>query len=139
MSDLLVIRSKAQLWNDIVMEGLKNGQDLKAIKANLLEAMRKEIFDQMMWRLHVDDIREAPQTEKNEKIVENITKQAMLKWKSLIRECNMYKETLNLITEEDLATIWDVLEDDEDDGYEVGEAVDPEEDRVKNTVDNEEL
>ena len=139
MSDLLVIRSKAQLWNDIVIEGLKNGQDLKAIKANLLEAMRKEIFDQMMWRLHVDDIREAPQTEKNEKIVENITKQAMLKWKSLIRECNMYKETLNLITEEDLATIWDVLEDDEDDGYEVGEAVDPEEDRVKNTVDNEEL
>ena len=107
MSDILQIRTKEQLFNDIVIEGLKEHVSRNDIRLALIDAMRKEIFGQMTWRMKVDDIKEAMQTPKNEEIVKNIAIQSRKKWAALLKMCNKYRETNGLIVEDDLEHIWD--------------------------------
>ena len=106
MTDILVIRSKKQLWDDFIVTGLQHHWPRERIKGNLIEAVRKEVFDQMMSRMKVEDIREAPQTPKNEEIVKNISIQTRKKWESLIRECNKWMQTKGLLEVDDLKLIW---------------------------------
>ena len=110
----LIIRSKDQLFEEFVVEALKEHVSTDDIRANLIEAMRKEVFGQMMWRMKVDDLRNAPKTPKNEEIVLKITEQARKKWHSLVKECNKWTETLNLISDDDLLKIWDNEEEAEE-------------------------
>ena len=114
MSETVVIRSKNQLWNDFIIRGLQENVSKIDIQANLIDAMRKEIFGQMMLRMKVDDIRDAPQTPENEKIVLSISDQAHKKWVSLVKECRKYKETMDIIAEDDLTRIWDDEEEMEE-------------------------
>lgn len=125
MLDKLVIRSKDELFEQIVVEGLKANAGRDYMKNSLIDAMRKEFFDTLMFRLKVDDINDAPHTPKNREIVDKVIEQIIKKWRSLVKECNKWTQTLNLITEADINHIWDEQEEDEDDGYEFGEAEDP--------------
>lgn len=106
MTDMLRIRSKDDLFEEIVVEGLKEHVSGNDIRLALIDAMRKEIFGQMAWRMKVDDPREAMQTPKNEEIVKNIAIQARKKWEALIKMCGKYRETANLIGPNDLQEIW---------------------------------
>lgn len=128
-TDILQIRSTAQLWNDIVIEGLKKNHKRDAIRLNLIDAIRKEVFGLMMNRLKVDDLRAAAETPENQRKVANIAIQARNKWRSLMRLCDCYEETKGIIGPDDLKEIFpEEEEDDEDDGYEFEDAEDPEED-----------
>lgn len=125
MSEMLVIRNKYQLWNDFIVPGIENGRKKNLIRAQLLDAIRKEVFDQMCWRLKVEDLSYAEHTPENEKIVESITKETKKKWRALIRMCDEHLVTLNLLSESDLEGLFDHSEEDEE---EFCEAEDPEED-----------
>lgn len=128
MEDKLVMRSNAQIFEDIVVTGLKEHASREDMRLALIDAFRKEIFGQMMFRMKVDDLRDAPKTPKNEEIVTKITLQAMKKWRGMVKECNKWTQTVNMISEDDLDHIWDDDEEEtEDDGYEFAEAEDPEE------------
>lgn len=107
MTDVLTIRSWRNMWNDYIVEGLKKGARREEIRRNLIEAFRKEIFGQMMFRMKVDDLTKAPQTPKNIELVKNLTINEKNKWMVLVRECEKYPQTRDLIREEDLT-----LEDD---------------------------
>lgn len=127
MSEMLVIRNKYQLWNDFIVPGIENGRKKEMIRAQLLDAIRKEVFDQMCWRLKVEDLSYAEHTPENEKIVESITRETKKKWRALIRLCDEHLVTLNLLSESDLEGLFDNSDEDEDDEEEFCEAEDPEE------------
>lgn len=129
MIEHIQIRNWRQMWNDYVYEGQKQGLKNGEIRRNLIEAFRKEIFDQIMFRAKVEDLEQLDHTEENDRIVHSIFREAMKKWKALVKECRGHLATAMLIREEDL-TLFDreeEPEEDEDDGYEIGEAEDPEE------------
>lgn len=133
--EMLQIRGWRQMWNDIMVKGTEEGLKSDQIKASLIEAFRKEIFGQMMFRLKVSDIEllgKVPETPENRQIVENIYRESLKKWKALVKECRQHLQTMNLIREDDL-TLWDKeeeQEDDEDGGYEFCDAEDPEEEDI---------
>lgn len=106
MTDMLVIKTKEQLFEEIVVEGIREHVSGDDIRRALIEAMRKEIFGQMMLRMKVDDPRKALQTPANEEIVKNIAIQARKKWEALMKMCDKYRETMNLIKPDDLKDIW---------------------------------
>ena len=125
-SEMVQIRGWKQMYNDYIYEGFKNGQDAETIKRNLIEAFRKEIFGQITFRCRVEDVNDLPHTRKNDEIVTNIFKESLKKWRALVKECRQHLTTMNLLNENDL-TLWDEEEQEDDDGgYEIGEAEDPE-------------
>lgn len=128
--DILRIRSKYELWNDFIVPGMKNRTDREVIRAQLKEAVRKEVFDQMCWRMKVTDLNDAPHTPENEQIAASIAKETKKKWRALIRMCDERLQTMRLISENDLENLFGEPEDiseDDDDGYEFEEAEDPDE------------
>ena len=128
--EMLVIRNKYQLWNDFIVPGMEKRVERELIRAQLKEAIRKEVFDQICWRTKVMNPSEAPHTPENERIVENIVKETLKKWMALVKMCDSRIRTFNLISESDLVDLFEDpndIWDDEDSGYEFGEAEDPEE------------
>lgn len=125
----VMIRSWKQMWDDYIYEGIKNGVSHTDIRANLLEAFRKEMFDLMAIRLKVEDVLCAIHTPENEAIVADIFKDEKKKWMRLVTECNKHLQTLNLLRESDFK-----LTDDEEGksfeapAFEYEEVDDPEED-----------
>jgi hypothetical protein len=102
-----------QIFEDIVVSGIKEKASKEIIKNNLVEHFRKELFDQIMFRMGVDDIADAQRTPKNEKILGSLLANTIKRWKSLIKECNKYKESYNLISEHDLDGVFDTEESDD--------------------------
>lgn len=126
--DILQIRSKYELWNDFIVPGMENRTDREVIRAQLKEAVRKEVFDQMCWRMKVTDLNDAPHTPENEQIAASIAKETKKKWAALIRMCDERLQTMHLISESDLENLFGEPEDiSEDDGYEFEEVEDPDE------------
>ena len=123
--ETLRIRNKYEFWNDFIVSGKENNLDNELIKAQILDAIRKEVFDQMCWRMKVSDLANAEHTPENERIVESITKETRKKWAALIRMCNERLATLNLLHESDLNDLFSDPEEDEDEGYEFQEADEP--------------
>lgn len=107
MAEILTISSWRNMWNDYVVEGLKKGAKKEEIRRNLIEAFRKEIFGQLTFRLKTEDLLKVPMTPESIDIVWNITTNEKSKLRALIRECEKYPQTRDLIREEDLT-----LEDD---------------------------
>jgi primosomal protein N' len=109
----LTIRSVPQIFEDVIIDGITKHESYDDIRDRVVTVFRDEVMGQMKWRLKVDDLDDAPQTPENEEIVLKITEQAKKKWTALRRMCNRYKQTLNLLADEDLATIWDDEDSDE--------------------------
>ena len=103
---IIPITTKDYLFKHYVVEGLKDHVSKNDIRLALIDVMRKEVFQQMMNRMKVTDPKLALKTPKNEEIVKNIAIQARNKWASLVRECNKWTETLNMLKEDDLKEIW---------------------------------
>lgn len=110
----IIIRTKQQYWKDYILEGLSKNLPTERIRQNLLDAFRKEIFDQIM--MHCDATN--PQGISDDTAVINICKQAENKWRSLCKMCSQYIETRSMIKPNDIREV--VLE------------------RAKNMHDNEE-
>lgn len=127
--EMLRIRSKQELWNDFIVPGINGKTPRSTIRAQLLEAIRKEVFEQICWRTKTARPADAEHSPENEKIVASIAKETRKKWKALVQLCNERLATLNLIYEDDLAGLFDGENeaDDEDEGYEFCEAEDSEE------------
>lgn len=102
MTDMVQIRSWRQMWNDYIYEGVKQNLNRNTIRRNLVEAFRKELFDQMMFRTNVEDLSQAIQSPENEKLVTNLVENSRKKWWRLMEECQKHVETYNLILESDL-------------------------------------
>lgn len=122
----IAIRSWKEMWNDYIYEGFKKGLKNPEIRQNLIEAFRKEIFDQIMDKANVQDINEIEQTMGNSDMVRNIFRNSYNKWKRLVAECRKSGfRTASLIRENDL-TLFDKKEDDEEE-YEDEEDIPEEE------------
>lgn len=138
MSDMVQVRKWQQFWNDYICEGQKAGLKNEQIRQNLIEAFRKEIFGQVMFRAKVEDLDDIPQNPKNEEMLMNIFRQEKNKWKCLVQECRKNLSTAMLIREDDLTLFDKPGEDDEDGGYEFCEAEDPEEEEESGDWDGDE-
>ena len=123
MTEMTIIRSKYQLWNEFIVEGFKNGLKTEQIRENLIEAVRREVFGQMMNQMRVEDLMSARPTEKNMRIVKNISINTRKKWEALMEMCNSQLQTLNLVRMEDLQKVWpsDYVSEE----YEFAEAREP--------------
>jgi hypothetical protein len=106
MSDMVQIRGWRQMWNDYIAEGLNQGLKLPEIKRNLIEAFRKEIFGQIMFRAKVADLADIPHDLKHDEMMRSIFMQEQKKWKQLVAECRKHLATAMLIKEDDL-TLFD--------------------------------
>lgn len=122
---IITVRSWKEMWNDYIYEGYKKGLKNPEIRKNLIEAFRKEIFDQIMDKANVRDIEEIEQTMANSDMVRNIFRNSYNKWKRLVAECRKSFKTATLIRENDL-TLFDKKEDDEEE-YEDEEDIPEEE------------
>ena len=129
MSDFIQIRSVKQYFNDFIVEGLKNNQnisqsDILMIKNQILDAFRKEIFEQIAFKLGP----EAANKNRDElaalDTVQNILKNEFRKWKRLCIVCSEHGMG-GLFNLEDLRR---VLDEQEDDPQEIVYGDDPGED-----------
>ena len=83
----------------------------------------------MSLRLKVTDVIYALHTPENDKIVENIAKNAKKKWMRLVDECRKYPETRGLLRESDFSFgDEDEAEESEESRFEYEEVDDPEDD-----------
>ena len=123
MPEMVQIRSWKAFWNDYVVEGLKDKADTKTIHDNIVEAMRKEVFGQLMFRCNVVDIKDIQENDKNAKIIESVAKNTLDKLHALIRACRKYVETKDILDENDFNAMCPAVkaEEEEDDGLEVDE------------------
>ena len=117
MGDFIQIRSVKQYFNDFIVEGLKHNEhpttsDIVMIKQQILDAFRKEIFEQIADKIGP----EAKDMDKNDlatlEPVNNILKNSFRKWRRLCILCTEYGlgQIFNL---EDLRKVLDdEVEDD---------------------------
>ena len=134
MSEMVQIRSVKQYFNDFIVKGLEGKTkvvelDLIPIKAAILDAFRKEIFGQIVFKLG-DDVKTMTKDDLAKVgYVSNILTQSFRKWKRLCILCSEYGLG-NFFQLEDLQK---VLDDEEDTVI----LPDPEED-VTDELDGEE-
>jgi len=117
MSENMVqIRSVKQYFNDFLVEGLKHSDKVSAsdvlmIKQQILDAFRKEIFEQIAFKLgHGIDITNRDELASLEP-VQNILKNSFRKWKRLCIICTEHGLG-NLFSLEDLQRVLDEQEED---------------------------
>lgn len=134
---MIQIRSVKQYFNDFIVEGLKNNKsisesDVLMIKRQILDAFRKEIFEQIAFRIGP----EAATMKKDDlaklDTVNNILVNSFRKWKRLCIICSEHGLG-NLFQLEDLRR---VLDEQEDDPQEIIYGEDPGED-VTDKLDEE--
>ena len=104
MADQVTVRRIADYWDEFIKDGLAKGLKKEDIRNKLVDAFRKEMFGLMTMRLKVEDLREAPQTEKNMRKIETVTRETFRKWNNLCALCRRFRETKDLIRPEDL--VW---------------------------------
>ena len=141
MTEQVCIRSIRDYFQEFGVHGIGKGANAQLVKQQIMDAFRKEIFDQIAFKLNVADISEVKPTASNQKTVENIMRNSYKKWLGLIREFNKYRETCNLLFPGDLQLfekeqeMYDPLDgfDDEDELF--CEAEDPEDDGGREIAD----
>ena len=103
MGRQVVVRTKRNYWHDYILQGLSKNLSREQIRNNLLDAFRKEIFDQISMFVEPANLQGAdPGVQKR---VANIIRQTSNKWKSLCKMCNEYRETFNMIKPSDILEI----------------------------------
>ena len=102
MSDMIRIRSIKNYLQEFGNDGIGKGLPVETVKNQIIDAFRKEIFDQITFKLRIADISQAEDNPKNREAVTNIMKNSYKKWLGVIREFNKYRETRNMLKPEDL-------------------------------------
>lgn len=120
MSDMVQIRSVKQYFNDFIVEGLKGLKNIKErdlidIKAQVLDAFRREIFGQIIFKIGPEAASMSKDDLAKIDTVNNILVQEFRKWKRLCILCSEHGLG-NFFQLEDLRQI---LEEDEPDPEEV--------------------
>lgn len=126
-TEMVRIRSVKQYWNDIIWEGFKNGLKKDAIKSNLLDEFRREIFGQVAFKLGPEAATMSRDELANLDGIQNILHNSFRKWRRLCIVCTdagirgfIQLEDLKdaLLDKENQGTDAHVLEE----GEEVGQA-----------------
>lgn len=102
MIDRVDVRKLSEYWDKFIVDGIRKNERKEDIRNQLVEAFREEMFGLMKFRLKVDDLREAPQTEKNMRKVETVARETFKRWNQLCNHCRRFKETRDIIHPEDL-------------------------------------
>lgn len=139
MSDMIRIRSIADYLQEFGNDGVGKGVPVAQVKEQILDAFRKEMFDQICWKTKVEHWQDAEPTPENEKIVQNIFRQTYKKYLGVVNAFNRYAETYNMLKPDDLTLLKDTAEmydpfdgfDDEDEDKLFCEAEDPEESELE--------
>lgn len=100
--EMIRIRTITEYLQEFGNDGIGKGVPVATVKEQILDAFRKEIFDQITWKLKISDIQEVKETPENRKIVENIMKNTYKKFIGVIKAFNRFRETLNMLRPEDL-------------------------------------
>lgn len=129
MGDFIQIRSVKQYFNDFLVEGLKKRKnvtqsDVLMIKHQMLDAFRKEIFEQITDKIGVEAQNMSRDDLAVMEPVQNILKNSFRKWRRLCILCSEHGLG-GLFNLEDLRQ---VLDDDEKDPHEIIYGEDPGED-----------
>ena len=103
MSDQVVILSVNGYMKKYAVDGIGKGADRWQVKRDILDEFRREIFNLSVMRLGPEIFSNEWQgTDEDRKKLENILDNARKKWKSLCKEFAKYKETSDLLYENDL-------------------------------------
>lgn len=129
MGDFIQIRSVKQYFNDFLVEGLKKRKnvtqsDVLMIKHQMLDAFRKEIFEQITDKIGIEAQNMSRDDLAVMEPVQNILKNSFRKWRRLCILCSEHGLG-GLFNLEDLRQ---VLDDDEKDPHEIIYGEDPGED-----------
>lgn len=86
------------------IDGIGKGADKNLVKEQLLDAFRRETFDTAIMMVGPSVFSDSYEpTEKDRNKLNNVIKNVNRKWKSLCKEFAKYRETENLIFEDDYA------------------------------------
>lgn len=121
MSEMVRIRSVKQYFNDFIAENqndLPDAMKRARIKMQLLDAFRREIFEQIVFRYGADVLKRSRDEMANMTEIQNILVQSFRKWRRLCMLCND-AGLVNWICLEDLRKVLD--EEDAPDGTVVNE------------------
>lgn len=110
MSEMIRIRSIADYLEEFGNNGVGKGIPVAQVKEQILDAFRKEMFDQICWKTKVANWQDAQQTAENERIVQNIFRQTYKKYLGVINAFNRYAETYNMLKPDDLTLLKDTAE-----------------------------
>ena len=138
MTEMVQVPSVKQYFNTYIVEPLKDNKniqelDLLKIKAQVLDAFKKELFGQIVIKLGPEAATMSREELANIDKVHNILVQTFRKWKRLCILCSEHGLG-NYFQLEDLQR---VLEEDEPDPDEVVELPDSEEDVTGELIDGE--
>ena len=103
MQEQVTVMTAEQYFQKFAVDGIGKGADRWMIKRQMVDAFRKEIFGLVAMRTKkkFDDIPPEGDPEAS-RIAKNVIHDAARKWAKLCRMFAMYKETANLIGENDL-------------------------------------
>lgn len=116
MENMVQIRSVKQYFNDFLVGGLKNNpnpsaSDILMIKQQMLDAFRKEIFEQIAFKIGKEITDMNRDDLANLEPVQNILKNSFRKWRRMCMVCSEHGLG-NLFQLEDLRRVLDEKEDD---------------------------
>lgn len=105
-TEIVPIRSIHQYLREFGYEALvKNHADRGLVKEQILDAFQKEIFGQIVLKYNDVELLSKPESQVDEKIkvgIRHILTNSKWKWKRLCLEFNKYRETKDLIQEDEL-------------------------------------
>lgn len=93
-----------EYWT-MIRKGIAANHTKEQIREDLVTAMRGEMIQQTLIRTGYENVNDIPSTGKAEQISKSIIDQTQKKWNSLVKRCAKYKETQDMITQEDLLTL----------------------------------
>lgn len=105
MARMVTIRTVDMYWKDFVIHGIDAHWGAEKTRNKLLEAFRQEILGQVLMQTGYDNVQDIPQTKEFERISKNILDQTQKRWNSLVKRCKKYRETQDILKEDDLTTI----------------------------------
>lgn len=102
---MVSIRTVDMYWKDFVIHGIDAHWGAEKTRSKLLSAFRQEMLGQILMQSGFDNVAQIPNDDKNERIAKNVMSQTQKRWNSLVKRCKKYKETEDILKEEDLMTI----------------------------------
>lgn len=105
-TEIVPIRSIQQYLREFGYEAIvKNHADRRLVKEQIIDAFQKEIFGQIVFKYKDAALLSRPDEQIDEKTregVRHILSNAKWKWKRVCAEFNKYRETKDLISEDEL-------------------------------------